>query len=187
VVASQGQLNSVGTGVVPPGAITLWYGTLASIPAGWGLCNGSTYSLVSGLGNITSPNLNSLFVLGAGTTFAPGTTGGSSTSTDAGTVLSQANLPNYSLTVTDPTHGHTVNDPGHNHSTSYSNGGGHGYAAGSSYTSPGSDTTGWGYTNISLNWSSTGITVSSGGSNAAHSHTHATIPPFMALAYIIKL
>ena len=187
VIATQSQLNTIGTGVVPPGAITLWYGTLASIPAGWGLCNGSIYSLLAG-GTITSPNLNQFFVVGAGTGLAPGTTGGSFTSTDAGTVLTLANLPNYSLTVTDPGHVHTVNDPGHNHGTNYANAGGHGYAAGSSYTFPSTgDVTGWGYTNISLNAVATGITVASGGSGTAHTHTMGILPPYVALAYIMKL
>ena len=51
-----------------PGMIMLWYGSVATIPSGWGLCDGTN----------GTPNLEAEFVRGAGKTFpTPGATGGS--------------------------------------------------------------------------------------------------------------
>lgn len=51
-----------------PGMIMLWYGAIVDIPTGWTLCDGTN----------GTPNLNGLFVRGAGAgPGAPGTTGGS--------------------------------------------------------------------------------------------------------------
>ena len=195
VTATPLQLSSGG---IPVGGVIAWYGSLATIPSGWGLCNGSTYSKLDGSGTLTSPNLENAFLLGAGGLFTPGATGGATSATvtgsDAGTVLTQANLPVYDLTVTDAGHYHTVYDPGHHHSP-YSGGGGSGVSfqynsfAGSALSSPQlmSTTT----TGIGVDIGYTGITVSSGGSGTAHTHsvtsTVPTVPPYVALAYIIKL
>jgi len=195
--AATGTPKQLSSDFVPVGGIISWYGSLASIPAGWGLCNGSTYSKVDGSGTITTPNLEDVFLLGAGGASAPGATGGSSSTSisgsTGGTSLTQANLPSYNLTVTDTGHTHGITDPGHNHTIVASSADGSGYANSyglSSFVSPTSptstDTTG-----ITLASATTGITVASGGSGTAHSHgisgSVPTIPPFMALAYIMKL
>lgn len=50
-----------------PGMIMLWYGSIATIPSGWALCNG----------NNGTPNLSDKFVLGASPVYSPpGETGG---------------------------------------------------------------------------------------------------------------
>lgn len=50
-----------------PGMIMLWHGTVATIPSGWALCDGTN----------GTPNLNSKFIMGAGRILpAPGGTGG---------------------------------------------------------------------------------------------------------------
>ena len=72
---------------VPSGGIIMWSGSIASIPSGWYLCNGSN----------GTPDLRDRFVVGAGNTYAVGATGGSK---DAIVVA----------------HSHSINDPGHNHS-----------------------------------------------------------------------
>jgi len=56
------------TGAVPIGGIILWSGSVATIPAGYALCDG----------NSGTPDLRSSFVLGAGGAYNPGATGGSS-------------------------------------------------------------------------------------------------------------
>jgi hypothetical protein len=56
-------------GAVPIGGIILWSGSVASIPAGWQLCDGT---------NLT-PDLRDKFVVGAGSTYAVNATGGSAT------------------------------------------------------------------------------------------------------------
>ena len=86
------QLSAVAA--IPVGGIILWSGSVASIPAGWLLCNGA-YS---------TPNLADRFILGAGNLYAPAAAGGS---TD--------------LVV--PSHTHTIVDPGHVHSYPHSTSG----------------------------------------------------------------
>lgn len=56
---------------VPSGIITLWSGSIGSIPAGWVLCDGAN----------GTPNLQDRFVVGAGSSFGVGATGGESTHT----------------------------------------------------------------------------------------------------------
>lgn len=61
-----GRFKNVTPGI-PAGMIMIWSGTLASIPVGWHLCDGTA----------GTPNLGDKFVLGARTGgFAPGSTGG---------------------------------------------------------------------------------------------------------------
>lgn len=50
---------------IQPGVIVAWSGMIADIPAGWGLCDGSTYNKVDGSGTITSPDLRDKFIVGA--------------------------------------------------------------------------------------------------------------------------
>lgn len=51
---------------VPVGGIIMWSGAIASIPAGWQLCDGTN----------STPDLRGRFVIGAGGTYAKGATGG---------------------------------------------------------------------------------------------------------------
>ena len=69
---------------VPTGAIMMWSGSIASIPAGWALCNGAG----------GTPDLRDRFVVGAGSTYAVGATGGANTVT-----LTTANLPSHSHSI----------------------------------------------------------------------------------------
>lgn len=48
------------------GMIVLWSGSVASIPAGWALCNGSG----------GTPDLRNRFIVGAGDTYNPDASGG---------------------------------------------------------------------------------------------------------------
>lgn len=54
---------------IKAGSIMLWYGSVASIPGGWTLCDGTN----------NTPNLRDRFIVGAGNTYAVGATGGSLT------------------------------------------------------------------------------------------------------------
>lgn len=47
---------SIGQGA-PIGAITLWYGSEASVPAGWAICDGRTVARSDGTGNIATPDM----------------------------------------------------------------------------------------------------------------------------------
>ena len=68
----------------------MWSGSIASIPSGWYLCNGSN----------STPDLRSKFVVAAGSTYAVGDTGGSANAV----VVSHT----HTATVTDPGHTHTL-------------------------------------------------------------------------------
>ena len=74
------------TNGVPSGAILMWSGSVASIPSGWSLCDGTN----------STPDLRNRFVVGAGDTYSVDATGGSA---DAIVV----------------SHTHTITDPGHQH------------------------------------------------------------------------
>lgn len=80
-------LSSIPT--VPRGTIVMWSGSVASIPAGYALCNGQT----------GTPDLRDRFVIGAGGSYAVNATGGSR---DA-VLVSHT----HTASVTDPGHGHT--------------------------------------------------------------------------------
>ena len=129
---------------VPSGVITMWSGSVASIPSGWVLCNGSN----------STPDLRNRFVVGAGDTYDPADTGGSA---DAVVV----------------SHTHTVTDPGHNHSVPNSGSQNNSFDSG---TTVGNDTTGTSGT------ATTGISIASAG----ESGTNKNLPPYYALAYIMK-
>jgi len=51
----------------PAGIIALWHGAIVDIPAGWAQCDG----------NNGTPDLKNKFIVGAGDTYNPGDTGGS--------------------------------------------------------------------------------------------------------------
>ena len=140
--------------VVPTGLIAIWSGSSATIPTGWVLCNGSN----------STPDLRNRFVVGAGSTYAVGATGGSA---DA-VVVSHT----HTATVTDAGHTHTTGSTGG--SGSYIGDGG----AGGNRTYP----TGNG--GSVTNTASTGITVAN--STTGVSGTNANLPPYYALCYIMK-
>jgi hypothetical protein len=136
---------------IPVGLITMWSGSIGSIPAGWALCNGAN----------GTPDLTDRFIIAAGSTYAVGATGGSK---DA--------------IVVSHTHAATVTDPGHKHSQDVgyftSGGGGPGYVSSNPVQTVSS----------LINNATTGITVSN--ATAGTSGTDANLPPYYALAYIMK-
>jgi hypothetical protein len=150
---------------VPRGCIMLWSGSIGSIPSGWYLCNGTN----------GTPNLIDRFVVSAGGTYPVGAVGGS---TDA-VVVNHS----HTASLTPPTATSTVNDPGHTHTTNAQRikfGGG---ISGGGYGETGADifpaTTG---ITVSTNLSGGYVTVNATGSSG----TNANMPPYYALAYIMK-
>ena len=84
---------------VPSGAIMMWSGSIATIPSGWLLCNGSS----------GTPDLRDRFIVGAGTTYAVAATGGSA---DAVVVSHTHTAATTSLTGTITGVSQTFNDNG---------------------------------------------------------------------------
>jgi microcystin-dependent protein len=145
-----GVQTAVGT-TIPTGMISLWYGSIGSVPSGWYLCDGSN----------GTPDLRDRFIIGAGTSYAVGATGGSSTHT-----LTTAEMPSH-------THTATVNDPGHNHTVQ-----------GFIVSGASSNQTGVLGAGQVTGTSTTGITVSN--STTGSSTAFNILNPYYALAYVMK-
>lgn len=136
------------------GMIMLWSGSIGSIPSGWYLCDGTN----------GTPNLTDRFIIGAGSSYSVGGTGGVNSVT-----LTTSNMPAHSHTA-------TVTDPGHTHSYQYSgagqsNGGALGQASATLATGTTASNT-------------TGITVSN--STVGSGTSFSILNPYYALAYIQK-
>jgi microcystin-dependent protein len=176
---------------VPTGVITMWSGSIASIPSGWNLCDGTN----------GTPDLRDRFVVGAGSTYAVGATGGATTDSittssngahthtgaTGSTTLTESQIPAHTHTGTTNTTGsHTHTLPGQTVTSAT------GFQGGTAFGYAGSTT------NAAGDHSHTFTTDSTGGgtghthtidSDGAHTHTATvdTVPPYYALAYIMKL
>lgn len=183
VTVSQAVLNSP----VPQGIIVLWSGV--SAPSGWSLCDGTN----------GTPDLRNRFVVAAGTSYPLGTTGGSLTSTAAGShTHTEAAAGSHSHTgLTGDTTLSVDQMPAHSHtwsglSTSEDNN----YTAGTTrYLKEGSTVNSGSFsetTNSVGGGQAHSHTIGTDGShthtiNSTGDHTHSVTPPYYALAYIMKL
>jgi hypothetical protein len=146
----------------PLGGIILWSGSVAAIPATWQLCNGTN----------GTPDLRDKFIVGAGSAYAVGATGGSADSivvahTHTGTTGGQSANHTHGMTfnrtsksnnatpfiLSDPNVGENLN--GSTTLTTGNNSGDHNHS----------------------------FTTASTGSSA----TNANLPPYYALCYIQKI
>lgn len=216
----------VAANTIPVGVINAYYG--ATAPAGWLLCDGSSFSsasyptLAALLGGTTLPNLKGKVIVGvdaAQTEFdVLAETGGSKTTT-----LASANLPVHTHAI-DHTHGAFTSGGGSSHDhglTNHNHGGGTGIHAhgvinkvstaaaghvhnagtsqsssepsGGSFTTDGA-TDSQGVANTIQGSADTGhthsttvsaLTQASGNGGTANTAA-ATMPPYMALNYIIR-
>lgn len=149
---------------VPTGGIIMWSGAQAAIPSGWLLCDGAN----------GTPDLRNRFVVGAGSTYAVGASGGSANST----------LPSHSH------FGQTLaNNVSHTHT----------FQLGRDFAATKPDATGFGFGPYGLTQGLTGYTdsVTTGLDLTGHQHdfttslsgtdgTNANLPPYYALCYIMK-
>ena len=153
------------------------YGILGTIPAASStlptgmilLWSGAVGSIPTGYylcdGNNGTPDLRDRFLVGAGNTYSVNQTGGSA----------DAIVVSHTHTATSTS---TVTDPGHNHTVSASSGPPYN-AGGNAVFGPTTNTT---------STATTGITVATATTNATAgtSGTGANLPPYYALAYIMK-
>jgi hypothetical protein len=140
------------------GMIMMWSGSIATIPSGWQLCNGTN----------GTPDLRDRFIVGAGNTYNPGNTGGSANAT----------LVSHTHTATT-----TATDSGHSHTTALYY---RPHSASGAAQQYAQNTTGFGG-QISTNSGTANITASTSISTEGSSATNANLPPYYALAFIMKL
>ena len=155
----------------PIGGIIMWSGSIEDIPTGWQLCN---FSLIESgplykdnNPQVYTPNLTGRFIIAAGesTVYPVGTTGGSANAT----------LVSHSHTASS-----TATDSGHSHSYTESNANNRKITGNSPSCNTGvfASTTGTGYANITVT-----TTIRESGVSA----TDANLPPYYALAFIMKV
>ena len=177
---------------MPTGGIIMWSGTIATIPTGWALCDGTN----------GTPNLTGKFIVHADSdssgTYAVGATGGANNVT-----LATSELPAHSHTGTAASGG------AHTHTGTTNSAGAHTHTYTDNYVEqvaqiPGIDID-YNANTFNQNGSRTGTTASAGShshtvsiaSGGAHTHTlsvdneggggaHENRPPYFALAYIMK-
>lgn len=139
--------------IIPAGIISMWSGSIATIPTGWLICDGTS----------GTPDLRDRFVVGAGSTYAVNATGGSA-----------------NAIVVSHTHTATSTDAGHTHVEQYTGGTagtGNGISNSGNAVPPtgSSASTATGFASITTTVASAGV-----------SGTNANLPPYFALAYIMK-
>lgn len=175
---------SLGSQVVPKGAIIMWSGLPASIPSGWQLCDGTN----------GSPDLRDRFIVGAGSSYPVGNVGGANT-----VALSVTGMPAHDhggATGTDSTsHGHGAStwsvDLYHSHIVGVEGPGwfdcSGGYGTNNITDRCINTSTANQYHNHSVSINQTSVThshtISPQGGGAAHENR----PPYYALCFIIKL
>lgn len=165
---------------IPAGAIIFWSGSILSIPEGWALCDGTN----------GTPDLQDRFVVGAGSTYAVDDVGGSA---DA--------------VVVSHTHTGSTNSAGsHSHSGSTNTTGAHTHNVGVTGTGGFDGTAGVRGSDLNQFNNAGAHALSAGNhshslsinSNGSHTHSFTTdssgesgvgknLPPYHALAYIMKL
>lgn len=175
---------------VPIGGIIMWSG--ATVPTGWALCNGQVVTRTDGGGTITTPDLRDRFIVGSGTTYTIGNTGGANTvSLTTGQLPSHTHSLNLSGTIgAAGAHSHSVNDPGHSHPYTWkTTGGGDNSGGDVNQINNGTFWTGAAATGISINavGDHTHSLTLSGSANATGSgDAHENRPPYYALAFIMR-
>lgn len=146
--------------LLPPGIISMWSGSIASIPVGWHLCDGTD----------GTPDLTEKFIIGAGYDYDPGDTGGAASHDHGGETA------DHTLTIAEiPEHDHP-NGVGDQITTSFV------YS-----TVPASSVSNM--NNDAGAGTFQGLTGQTGG-GTGHSHDIATasnLPPFYALAFIMRV
>ena len=148
-----------GHGTIPIGGIIMWSGSIADIAGldGWELCDG----------NNGTPDLTDRFVVGAGNAYAVDDFGGSANAI----LVSHSHTAESTSTVTDPQHSHGFDGGGLKSLA--------GDAAGNDDYASGGGTTGNASTGITV---ATTTTISDEGVSGLN----ANLPPFFALAYIMR-
>ena len=92
--------NGVSKSGIPSGCILMWFGSTATIPNGWHLCDGSN----------GTPDLRNRFIVGAGSGYSPGNSGGQES-----VALTVKQMPQHSHTISGGDHSHSITGSQHSH------------------------------------------------------------------------
>lgn len=167
-IANGGTGSSTGGNyLVPSGGIIIWSGSSASIPSGWFLCDGAN----------GTPNLRDRFVVGAGSTYSVGATGGATSVTPT--------INSYTLTTSDiPSHSHSAGSlavtgtvPTYNNTQTFTP---HSSVCGNNNA---------GTSTVAVTMGSISGSTATAGTGGGHTHTANSVnilPPYYALCYIMK-
>lgn len=157
---------------LPYGSIIMWHGTIASIPSGWAWCDGTN----------GTPDLRNRFIVAA-------SADGGSTATTYVTGSPTITGGNKDAIVV--SHNHTatsiVTDPGHDHIIQISD-----ISGASLVDQLGGSGADYGIANVAdsgttVGTTATGITVATTNVSAGTSGDNANLPPYYALAFIMKI
>ncbi|WP_313758483.1 hypothetical protein [Tissierella sp.] len=150
---------AIGSGV-PKGIITMWSGSIASVPSGWTLCDGTN----------GAPDLRNRFIVGAGSEYNVGNTGG-----EKGVKLTEAQMPSHSHSSGSL---YTTSAGSHSHGFNLTKSAGYEpFAGGDNPRDSGSTSSAGSHTHG----------VSGSTSSAGSGQPHENRPPYYALAFIMKL
>lgn len=174
-IASVGYAFTAGNGI-PKGGIIMWSGAVNQVPEGWALCDGAK----------GTPDLRDRFIVGAGSAYAVGATGGEATHTlTIGEMPSHTHIQNAHTHIQD-SHNHAQNP--HRHTQ-----------AKKSVTDDGKEQTDVADNSTTNEWETDLATATNIAATATNQNTTATNqntgggaahenrPPYYALAFIMKL
>lgn len=159
------QINtSLAIAPIPTGCIVMWSGSIAAIPSGWLLCNGTN----------GTPDLRDRFVIGAGSNYAVNAIGGDKDAIVVSHTHTQASHTHTATTDTQGSHSHT-------YSATVVGGTDAGGGLGTSFSSWLTTSTAGGHThNITVNSATPSI------NSTGSSGVDANLPPYYALCFIMK-
>jgi len=151
---------------IPRGGIIMWSGAIDQIPPGWALCDGKEYPRTDGRGSLKTPDLQDKFIVGAGRLYPLNKTGGE---------------PTVKLEI--------KHLPKHNHSSSPHY---HHYYADDMISQKATIDDRWNYDASSDSKANYGVKARTTSNTVVIGSTgedtpHENMPPFLALAYIMKL
>lgn len=186
LLSVEGRLTTIEGAIafaIASGIIVVWRGLLTAIPIGWVFCDGTN----------GTPDLRNRFIIAAGSTYAVDAIGGSvsHTHTISGTT------GGTNLTVNQmPVHNHNFRDPGHYHELTTSSGGRFRSSAQAFFNgSNGAEMSQLSpFDLIQTIHNVSNVALDYQGANEAHAHTFSAttattsnLPPYYALAYIMRI